>query len=262
VALTVDDTGEYVNHGSGSSVDNVYTGTALAWFWFDTLPATSGHPQRILSKGNGWAFGTAGSNNFICFVDAATDVTIFAPFANFAAGVTTGKWMFLAWTFKTANAGGVTGDQNLYFGDLAAAAASPSGYTLRNAGAGAEADNSAKDLYAGNNPDATTECLEGRLGVTALFNRVLTLAEVQAWQWKPRVESGCLLYSHYGWNGVGTQVDWSGNANNGTVGGSPAVADHVPLGPAFGYDVLAPYAPVTAVDDSVTMGFFSPGIGW
>jgi hypothetical protein len=52
----------------------------------------------------------------------------------------------------------------------------------------------------------------------------------------PRPIAGCVGFWHLGANGVGTQPDWSGNANAGTVTGA-TVSDHVPLGPWFGYDL-------------------------
>jgi len=72
------------------------------------------------------------------------------------------------------------------------------------------------------------------------FDRALSLGEIRSLQFHPRVLSGCVLYSHYGFNGTGTQPDWSGKGNSGTVTGA-TVSNHVPLGSPFGFDDPLPY---------------------
>ena len=62
----------------------------------------------------------------------------------------------------------------------------------------------------------------------------MPLAQMQALQFNLHPTTNTLLLSHYGYNGTGTQPDWSGNGHNGTVTGA-TVADHVPMPPAFPY---------------------------
>jgi hypothetical protein len=69
----------------------------------------------------------------------------------------------------------------------------------------------------------------GRGAILALFNRVLLLPEIQAWQYRPRNLSGCVGFWRLGSNGTATQPDFSGNGNSGTVTGA-TVAEDPPLG--------------------------------
>ena len=66
------------------------------------------------------------------------------------------------------------------------------------------------------------------------------------------------MFTHYGFNKVAAQPDWSGAGNNGTVGGSPTVVDHVPLGPPFGWDVVSEF--VVVVGNAITLVATATGI--
>ena len=66
-----------------------------------------------------------------------------------------------------------------------------------------------------------------------VHNTDLALAEIQRQQFRPHPLASTLVFCMLGYAGTGTQPDWSGNGNNGTVTGA-TVADHVPLG-AFGF---------------------------
>jgi len=69
-----------------------------------------------------------------------------------------------------------------------------------------------------------------------VIRRRLTLGELQQLQFAPlgacNVTNTELLFEYHG---TGTQADYSGNGSNGTVT-SATVADHVGLGPSFGFD--------------------------
>lgn len=86
------------------------------------------------------------------------------------------------------------------------------------------------------NTGGDNNAMEGDIAVAAVINRTLTLGEMQDWQFYPRVIADTKLFMHLGYNGTGTQPDWSGNGNHGTVTGA-VVSDHVPLGPPFGFDL-------------------------
>lgn len=91
------------------------------------------------------------------------------------------------------------------------------------------------DLTIGN-WSGTGLAFQGRIAHAAQFNRVLTLAEQQQWQFRPArpLTSGCVFLAIPGLVGTGTQPDYSGNGNTGAVTGA-TVGDHVPLGPMFGW---------------------------
>lgn len=250
MSLLCDDSTEYINHGSGATIDDVFTGCIMAWVYLTSLPTGSGHAQRILAKGQAsvsgedFLFGTAGGNSLLFSISrATTGALILAGFTNFATQVTTNKWLFIAYNYDATST--TNSNQNVYTGDLSTLAAECTSYTVQQAGSGAGLTNAPNNCYVGNNADATTECLEGRIGWLGWWNARQTLAQIQMQQFFQRVSSGCLLFTHYGFGGTGTQADWSGNGNNGTVTNA-TLADHFPLGPFFGFDSghhKAPAAP-------------------
>ena len=89
---------------------------------------------------------------------------------------------------------------------------------------------------------------EGRIAWIGVWpGTALTLGQMIQQQWRPHVTAGCELMTWYGFNGVGTQPDLSGNGSNGTVTGA-TVADHAGVGPPFGFDI--PWAPVAVAAPS------------
>jgi len=98
---------------------------------------------------------------------------------------------------------------------------------------------------------------DGNIAIVAVVDRVLTLGEIQSWQFRPRVVSGTKLFCHLGYDGVGDQADWSGTVGTGTNTGATQ-ADHVPLGPTFGLDLNSP----GSVDLEVPTNFGGEIIHW
>ena len=92
----------------------------------------------------------------------------------------------------------------------------------------------------------------GRMGFFHVISSELTLNQIIAQQYRPHVRSDSQVFMHLGFNGTGTQPDLTGKGNNGTVTGA-VVADHVPLGPPFGFDI--PWAPVAV---AAAAGSFPP----
>ena len=64
--------------------------------------------------------------------------------------------------------------------------------------------------------------------VTSLHNRRLSLGELKTQQFAPHPVSETVLFVPLGFNGTGTQADWSGNGNNCKVTGATQSAD-VPI---------------------------------
>jgi hypothetical protein len=135
-----------------------------------------------------------------------------ANFANFA----TSKWNFIAGAFDTVN---TTGNK-LLIGDLTHAAAEPSAYTIQRTGSGA-ASTSNGDCYIGVHSNTTFE-FHGEIAFVGVWNRVLSNAEIIQQQWRPRITSGCVLFTFPGLYGTGSQPDFSGNATSGTITGAAA----------------------------------------
>jgi hypothetical protein len=220
---------DVVNHGSDSSLDDLSSFTLAFWAMPDALASnnalwgkltnTSANNRFVASDGLGnLRFFILGSANW----DYRTNDT----------PVSTGNWYYIAVTFDA----GVSPDVAIYVGSPTSIL-SESAYTTSTDGSAKVADSN-NNLHIGNNGNAAN-CWDGKIATAQIWNRALTLGELQAQQFRPRVTNGCVLYTHYGFNGTGTQPDWSGNGNSGTVTGA-TVSDHVPLAPPFGFD--SPYA--------------------
>jgi hypothetical protein len=91
-------------------------------------------------------------------------------------------------------------------------------------GSGAEATEATGNLMVGNNttPDNPPDC---KIHAAMVFNRALSLGEVEAQRTKPHVlsDGSCKLFTIYGQAGTGSQLDLSGNGNNGTVTGAAQI---------------------------------------
>lgn len=210
----------------------VTTNTAGKQFFLQPTTGAIPHVQFLLN-GSG---GTAG-NARVLFgrATARTDyITSDRPFQ------TGSVWKCIAATFDTGAGAGLLA--HIYHGDLATVLAE-STYGTATDGSGAfETENAA--LVIGNNA-VPNSALLGRIAVVMAWNRVLSLAELQSQQFRPRKSDGCVLFMHLGFNGVSTQGDLSGNVNNGTVTGATQ-SDHVPLFPAFGLDASLPLVAAAA----------------
>lgn len=216
-----------VDHGSGSSLDDL---DPFTWL-IVCRPTAFTNNRRIAAKG--------GTNKMLHINGTGGDIRAFVNRAtvnhsSIGSGVlTSGEWAFLAWVFDTAaGAGEIT---NLYHGTLAALMTEVS-YGAVTDGSGAPNTEASANFVMGNNAAGASVGFEGDIAVGAILNVALTLGQIQSWHYRVRNLTNMVLYTHYGFNGTGSQVDWSGNGNSGTVGGT-TVADHVPLGPAFGFDL-------------------------
>ncbi len=263
MSLNFGTSGDFVNCGSSTTIDNVWgsgdaIGTVLTWFRFDTLPSTSGHPQRWASQGNDKLCGSAGSDNFICSINRGTlSQLVFASFANCANWPGVGEWAFGAYVFDTS-AGNT--DQKLYIGSLTAFAAEPSSYTIQRVGSGTVTDSTAKNYYLGSNPDATNEITEGPIARHMLFSTALSADEIKQQQFTPFPRSDCVCWIELGFDGTGTQIDLSGNSNTGSVTNA-TVADHVPT-PVFQSAPLGvPYVVAAAAAQDFPFRRYYMGVG-
>ena len=222
-------TSDRVDCGSAAGIDDLNPFTVMMWVYMTTF--TSG--RRLASKRNsggslGWAFALTGTNNLICQVARATSPT---DFRTNSAPLATNAWRFLAMVFDSAAAAGEAA--NIYSGTLSAIATECT-YGTALDGSGAVAADAAQTFKWGNQMGDTV-AFQGRIGPCCYVNRALTLGEIRSWQFRPRKISGAQIYMHLGFAGTGTQPDWSGNANNGTVTGATVGAD-VPLPSPWAWD--------------------------
>ncbi len=215
---------DLVEFGSLASLDNLLTFTYITWLYPTTL--TVGN--RIYSKdagGDDRAFIELHWGNSDAIL-ASVGWSVGSDESDSSAGVlTTNAWQCVAVTYDHAGAGNRI---RIYKGTLSSLLSEVSYQFNANTGSGTH-DDSTANLIIGNKT-APRKVFQGRIANACVWNRVLTLGEMIQQQFSPHPTSGCVLFSQLGYNGTGTQPDWSGNINNGTVTGA-TVADHVPLAP-------------------------------
>ena len=224
-------TGERVNVGSDASLDNLSAFTLLAWVYRTGTKADGGLYNKGMfvaqDRHPNWNLrGNDGATPTLSVDRATTDAG--ATGDNTADVIPLNTWSFQAATFDA------TAGPKLYRGTLRVPAVEFTYASAPVVGAGALADDSAADAFIGNDA-GLAKAFPGRIAVMAVLNRVLSLSEIRAWQFRPRAMAGCVGYWQLGFRGTGTQPDWSGNGNAGIVT-SATVGDHVPLGPPWGFD--------------------------
>jgi len=230
-ALLFDASTERVDHGSATSLDDLDTATVLAWVYptATSVGFVEGkYASPCCSTGYRWLVpGFHANASLDVRVDRATsDLGMTA-----LSLMTANAWQFIGAVWNT---GGTDADQKLFRGTLTSIATEPT-YNIQTVGSGATVSDAGGTLVVGNREGADFN-FPGRIAWVGIWNRALTNGEVRAQQFRPHPTSGCVLFTHYGFNGTGTQPDWSGSANSGTVTGA-TVIDHVPLGAPFGFDL-------------------------
>lgn len=220
------DTTDHISHGSAAALDNLSTFTVLAWVNTSSLAGDN----FIWSKtDNGFAaerFFILRSSGYIR-VELGR-ATTYAIAENNDSAISTNTWRFVGFSWDGTNA------PKIYRGDLTTAIAEVSSYVTSQAGSGTAQDESANSMIFGNINPAGGEGFNGRIATVMVYNRVLSVGEMQSLQFMPRAASGCLIYSNYGYNGTTNAPDWSGNGNTGTNTGA-TVGDHVPVTNLRGY---------------------------
>ena len=232
MALTFTDNGaERVDCGSASSLDDLSPFTFFAWIYIDGTGFRFG---RIVNKGEDvkeFAMdGTASQNASKLYLGVNTDATDAVAAAD--TDQTTGEWRFVAGTYDT------TDGPRLFSGNLSTAVSEES-YTTRTVGTGSPVGDGSSDFWIGNRSSGTTNrAFGGRIAVVGAIEALLTVGQLKAIQYRP---AACLLHSQtvgfWVLHGTGTQPDYSGNGNSGTVTGATAGA-HVPLGSPFAFDTM------------------------
>lgn len=216
-----------VSHGSAAPLDSLSAWSVGMWVRFNAYPgfATWFHKHNGSSQGK-WLFTDAlNGGSFYIEQDRPTAAT--AATAQTANGtVTTGVWYWLVGTVDTA----VSPVCRIYVGTLASTIAEVS-YTSQIDGSGSVTDDSAGNLTFGGDPFGNSMGVDIALDV--FWSKAISLAEARTQQFNISypiaAPANCLMFSNYGYNGTGTQGDWSGNVNNGTVTNATVTA-HVPIG--------------------------------
>jgi hypothetical protein len=244
------DSGDQVSVTAAASINSLGTLTRLVWIWFDSFVANSG----ICGKGS------AGSRKQILIPGSAAALDaevggasgVFraqALFTTFTPNITTGKWVCIADVCDVSNAA----SNKLFAGDLSTLMTEPSAYEIDSGTATTATDDSGSSLLIGtdNDGDATSDA---KIAVFAMWNRVLSLAELQSQQMAQYVvvTSGCVCFLNLeplDLGGLDTQTDLSGNSNSGTPTGTVFSAH-----PALANKILLPTNnDATTVSESRTM---------
>jgi hypothetical protein len=238
VALRFDGANTHkVDVGSGASIDDLAAGTILAWFRLDAFPPANTsmiYTKESSGLGIGWQIQT--DSIVRLFITRGAGASEIGVRVASPTGIAGAAWGFMATTWD----GALTDtDQHFYSGDLSTIAVEAGSYNVQLVGAGALDSVAAASGVVGNRA-ANSRQFDGLIGWIGIWNRQLSLGEVRAQQFRPHKTSGCVLFVHLGYAGTGTQPDWSGNGNNGTVTGA-TVANHVPLTAPFGGELWVPY---------------------
>ena len=236
MALLFDAATERVECGSPAELDDVTVGSMLAWVWFNDLSLGRWRFKKAAGEWNNHQemYCTDADYYFL------TQYTTQNLYINAGAVLTTGKWWFLgaSWDENGADA-----DQKLWIGDLSTFASEPGSYANQDAPTGTIGSNASGTFKIGNRY-GDDRSFEGYIAWLAFWNGTpLDIDEVRLQQFdlsSPRVAlADCVIFMHLGLTGTGTQADWSGGANNGTITGA-TLTPHVPL-PLHPFDQALPY---------------------
>ena len=230
---------------ASSSLDNLTAFTVLFWLYNDTFT----NDTRVWIKGDfsgsepvkHFSANSTGSTNGAVFEIARVtqDALMFTDEDVMALGL----WKFIAITYDESDGGRV-------FHGSRTVTVAESGYSTRQVGSGATRDDSTINMNIGNGTTGESNAIDGRIAVCSIFNIRLTLAAIIRMQFRILNTLENVGYWHLGYNGTGTQFDYSGNGNVGTVTGA-AVADHVPLLFPFGFVTKGDFAVTSAITVSL-----------
>lgn len=232
-ALTFSSTTDTVNCGSSTTADNFWqnAGTIMMWVFPTSFPANN----TLAAKCTGDACGTSQSFYNISatlvqfqIARATTGETIRATYGagNALPTILANTWVFMAVTFDPA---GTNGQQQLWAGNFSTPVAEATAYNSQVVGTGTITDQTSGNFMIGGRPSISV-AMVGRIGMFHAVNSRLTLGQLKAQQYAPHRISGSILYTRLGFNGTGTQADWSGSGNNCTVTGATQSAD-APVAP-------------------------------
>lgn len=223
MAIDFDADGEDCTHAGFSLGDPQ---TILVWFNPNSIDASD---RQLTGQSL-----TAGESRTICGDTTGTGIIRMImsfsgtnPHARSATGtITAGAWHYVAFRLDSSGAQ----DVQLFHGDLDTEVTEVSyGVTQESTGTILSTDS---DFRAGN-AAAQNNSANAVVAFMAIWpGTALTLAQIQAQQYFLGVPivPGCELFTHYGIeSATGTQPDWSGNGNNGTITGTPTLVDHVPI---------------------------------
>lgn len=214
----------YVDCGSNAVLDDLGAVTFIAWIKPTDLSVAQGFIGKFGNVDtSGWAARIRSGGQFQIVRGRAT-ATMNTTTTD--AGLTNGVWSCVAGVLNITG-----GTVKAYAGTLTALVAECAG--TQTVGSGAILTDASLTQRLGARNLESDGGWDGEIGPVAIFNRALTLGEIQSWQFDPRMMAGCVGFWLLGDNGTGTQPDYSGNGNAGTVT-SAIQSDNPPLARRFG----------------------------
>jgi hypothetical protein len=224
----------FINAGSGSSIDNLTALTYTAWIYPTSVAANDysimGIGTFAAQTRKDFGFDTSASSIFFVVDCSTTDAgaaSTFSPSAN--------TWYFVAVTWA-----GIGNVPRLYTATYGSNAAEVGSYSEQLAGAGSVNNSAASNFYVGNIGLADRSII-GRIAHPRIWNRALSIGELIHAQYLPTaVPSGQVL--RYDPTSASTAVDlsWTGNTGtitNGTLADNPLLSGP---GAAFQRKILRP----------------------
>lgn len=225
--LFTDASGDNVDYGSGSSLDQLNPLTVMVWVY----PTATTDNRRIWDKRNnaaavGKQFRLGGGGT------ARVELTVWDTGGGSAIlrrsndnGIVVNVWNFYACVINS------TGPVGKILRGTLTAAATELTYSVNTNSGVAFSDDSAFNLRNGGVPSSTL-AFPGRIGPFAYVNAQLTDGQIWDWQFHPRNIASCKLFAVLGSNGTNVP-DWSGNNNAGTVTGASVVRNPPTCSPMF-----------------------------
>lgn len=205
-----------VTIASNSTIDNLNNFTYIAWVY----PTTSGGAtEEIIAKQS------TVSNGKRLRIQAGGSINLRASRATTAMNVSSGSTSTVNYVINEWNIiagvrdGADTQNGRIYIGTATTTIREVDAYITANNGSGAATSEAGTPLYISNN-GAFASSFGGGIAFVGVWNRALTLAELKAQQFFPHRTAGNVVFMFLGFNGTGTQPDWSGNGNSGTVTGA------------------------------------------
>lgn len=197
---------DQVDFGSASSLDDLATATVMFIFRPTTLDATFRYLYRKIDIG---AINIVSHDNFLEFtrVYGTTNLIILS-----STTISINNWYI---AFFVDGGAGVA--PHLYLAQLGSALAEVS-YTTQQTPVGTLTSDAGGSLLVGFRDDPRR--FIGDIALISIWTDVLSLNQCSIQYRKPILSVNSKLLCYLGYNGTGSQIDWSGNANNGTVTGT------------------------------------------
>lgn len=227
--------GNRIDQGNGSAsgidLDNIPAATYWVWIYPEAIGPTTA--SSIVQKGlfpqGIWEIICCNSyaGRMLLYVGKSTTALTAADTILWSAN----EWYCVAGTYDV---NGADTDQHLYYGRLDSPMVEVQHYESQSAGSGSLSDNSSVQFWIGGPSGGTNQSFPGKISRAAVWRGQLTLDELERQRLAsvPVVQQDSVcFFVNYGWTdiGSGSQIDLGQYGNNGTIVGSPAIEEHVPI---------------------------------